>query len=128
MTLTGWMAWCTGIDRLGGLLRCSLTCGVAQSSSHLIYQVRAAEVSGKRDLWESPQWTAAWQRSEAIMASLVIIALVLTLAGVIVGAFIMISIAIRREDRRTGSLRFDAPSNSTRVARSLVGISSSRWD
>jgi hypothetical protein len=101
---------------------------VAQSSSHLIYQVRAAEVSGKRDLWESPQWTAAWQRSEAIMASLVIIALVLTLAGVIVGAFIMISFAIRLEDRRTGSLRFDAPSNSTRVARSLVGISSSRWD
>jgi hypothetical protein len=62
------------------------------------------------------------------MASLVIIALVLTLAGVIVGAFIMISFAIHREDRRKGSLRFDAPNNSTRVARSLVGISSSRWD
>jgi hypothetical protein len=127
MTLTGWMTWCTGINCLGGLLRCSLTCGVAQSSSHLIYQVRAAGVSGKRDRWESPQWTAARQRSEAIMASLVIIALVLTLVGGMVGAFIMISFAIRREDRTRGSLRFDAPSSSTRIARSLVGISSSRW-
>jgi hypothetical protein len=108
--------------------RCSLTCGVAQSSSHLIYQVRAAGVSGKRDLWKKPQWTAARQRSEAIMASLVIIALVLTLVGVMVGVFIMIAFAIRREDRTRGSLRVDAPSNSTRVARSLVGISSSRWD
>jgi hypothetical protein len=62
------------------------------------------------------------------MASLVIIALVLTLVSVIAGAFITISFAIRREDRTRGSLRSNAPSNSTRAARSLVGISSSRWD
>lgn len=62
------------------------------------------------------------------MVSLIIITLVLSLVGVMAGAFIMISFAIRREDRTRGSLRCDAPSNSTRVARSLVGISSSRWD
>lgn len=62
------------------------------------------------------------------MASLVIIALVLALVGVVAGAFIVISFAIRREDRTRGCLRFDASSNSTRAARSLVGVSSSRWD
>lgn len=62
------------------------------------------------------------------MASLVIISLVLTLVGIMAGVFIMISFAIRREDRTRDSLRFDAPSSSTRAARSLVGISSSRWD
>lgn len=62
------------------------------------------------------------------MASLVIISLVLILVGIVVGGFIMISFAIRREDRTRGSLRFDPPSGSTRAARSLVGISSSRWD
>jgi hypothetical protein len=114
------------LARWTALVQSYLWCG--QASSHLIYQVKAAGGSGKRDLWESPQRIAARQRSEAIMASLVIIALVLTLVGIMVGAFIMISFAIRREDRTRGSLRLDAPSNSTRVARSLVGISSSRWD
>jgi hypothetical protein len=61
------------------------------------------------------------------MASLVIIALILTLVGIVAGAFIVISFAIRREDRTRGSLRFDAPTSSARAARSLVGISSSRW-
>jgi hypothetical protein len=65
---------------------------------------------------------------ESVVASLVIIALVLTLVSVLASAFVMISFAIRREDRTRGSLRFDAPSNSTRAARSLVGMSSSRWD
>jgi hypothetical protein len=62
------------------------------------------------------------------MASLVIIAVVVILAGVVAGAFIVISFAIRREDRTKGSLRSDASSNSTRAARSFVGVSSSRWD
>jgi hypothetical protein len=94
---------------------------------HLVCQVSATDVSGKRDLWEAPQGTAAQQSSEAIMASLVIVALVLTLVGVTAGTFIVISFAIRREDRTRGSLRYDAPSNSTRAARSLVGLSGSRW-
>jgi hypothetical protein len=97
-------------------------------SHHPICRVGAVGVSGKRDLWKAPQWAAAQQSSEAIMASLVIIALVLTLAGVTAGAFIVISFAIRREDRTRGSLRYDAPSNSARAARSLVGISGSGWD
>ena len=65
---------------------------------------------------------------EAIMASLVVLGVVTIMVGICIGAFLKLSFAIRREDRTTGSLRVDAPSNSTRVARSLVGISSSRWD
>jgi hypothetical protein len=62
------------------------------------------------------------------MASLIIITLVLTFAGIVFGAYIKISFAIRRDDRSTGSLRFDAPTQSTQAARNLVGISGSRWD
>jgi hypothetical protein len=65
--------------------------------------------------------------SEAIMASLIVIAIVLTLAGIVFGAYIKVSFAIRREDR-SRSLRLDAPTQSARAARHLVGISSSRWD
>jgi hypothetical protein len=62
------------------------------------------------------------------MASLIIIALVTVAFGVMFGAFLAISFAIRRDDRIRGSLRFGAPSHSTKAARSLVGMSSSRWD
>jgi hypothetical protein len=61
------------------------------------------------------------------MASLIIIASVLTLTGVLFGAYVTLSFAIRRDDRR-GSLRFDATTPSAQTARDLVGISSSRWD
>jgi hypothetical protein len=61
------------------------------------------------------------------MAGLVLLAIVTIIAGACIGAFLKLSFAIRREDRRR-SLRFDAPSFSAQAARDLVGISSSRWD
>ena len=61
------------------------------------------------------------------MASLIIIAGVTIAFGVMFGAFLTISFAIRREDRNRGSLMSAAPGPSTRAARSLVGISMSRW-
>jgi len=62
------------------------------------------------------------------MAALITIAIVTAMAGVLLGAYVKICGAIRREDRRKGSLRFDAPSQSARSARNLVGISNSKWD
>jgi hypothetical protein len=62
------------------------------------------------------------------MASLIVITLVLTVAGILFGAYIKICFAIRREDRIKGSLRSDATSQSAQSARMLVGISGSRWD
>lgn len=61
------------------------------------------------------------------MAALVTVGIVMTIAGVLLGAYLKICGAIRREDRMKGSLRFDAPSQSARSARSLVGISNSKW-
>ena len=62
------------------------------------------------------------------MAALIPLATAAILLGVVVGAFLRLSRAIRKEDRFRGSLRCDAPSWSARTARSLVGFSSSRWD
>jgi hypothetical protein len=61
------------------------------------------------------------------MAALITLALIVVLIGIAVGVFLSLSRAIRREDR-AGSLRFDAPDRSAQTARSLVGLSSSRWD
>jgi hypothetical protein len=61
------------------------------------------------------------------MASLVVLALVTIVVGVCIGAFLKLSFAIRREDRAR-TLRFDAPNHSAQTARSMVGISSSRWE
>jgi hypothetical protein len=61
------------------------------------------------------------------MASLVIIALVGTVAGALFGAFFMISLAIRSEDRRR-SLQFDPPSARAQAARTVVGVNGFRWD
>jgi hypothetical protein len=61
------------------------------------------------------------------MASLVVIGVVTVIVGTCIGAFLKLSFAIRREDRLRGSLRLDAPNHTARSARSLVGISSSRW-
>jgi len=72
--------------------------------------------------------TAARKCSEAAMASLVVLLLAAIAFGALFGGFLMISFAIRREDREKGSLRFDARSYSTKAARTLVGIKSSRWD
>lgn len=62
------------------------------------------------------------------MAALVVIALVTIATGIFFGGFLLVSFAIRRDDKSLGSLRFDAPDHSTRTARTLVGISSSRWE
>jgi hypothetical protein len=62
------------------------------------------------------------------MATLIVIAIVLAGAGLVLGAYIKICSAIRREDRIKGSLRYDAPSRAARNARDLTGISSSKWD
>jgi hypothetical protein len=60
------------------------------------------------------------------VASLVIIAVVLVLAFVLGGAYLAVCLAIRREDRVRGSLRYGAASQSAQSARTLVGLSSSR--
>lgn len=62
------------------------------------------------------------------MAGFVVLGIVMIIVGVCIGAFLKLSLAIRREDRIRGSLRFDAPSYSAQTARALVGMSSSRWD
>jgi hypothetical protein len=54
------------------------------------------------------------------MASLIVIALVITVAGVAVGAFIAISFTIRREDR-AGTLSWDAPDRTAQNVRALMG-------
>ena len=62
------------------------------------------------------------------MASLVVLGVVTIIVGTCIGAFLKLSFAIRREDRRRGSLRSDASTSSARSARTLVSLSSSRWD
>jgi hypothetical protein len=62
------------------------------------------------------------------MASLVVLGVITIIVGTCIGAFLKLSLAIRAEDRRRGSLRSGASSNSARSARTLVSLSSSRWD
>ena len=62
------------------------------------------------------------------MAALITISIIVAVAGVVFGAYLKICFAIRREDRKRGSLRLDAPNQSARSARDFVGISSSKWD
>jgi hypothetical protein len=62
------------------------------------------------------------------MVSLVVLGVLAVIVGTCIGAFLKLSFAIRREDRLRGSLRLDAPNHTARSARSLVGMSSSRWD
>jgi len=71
------------------------------SSDDLIirsFRVRAAD-SGKRDLRGALRETAARKRSEAIMASLIVITVVLGVAGALVSVFIAVVIAIHRGHR-----------------------------
>jgi hypothetical protein len=60
------------------------------------------------------------------VAALITVGIVTAIAGVLLGAYVKVCGAIRREDRLKGSLRFDAPSQSARSARSLIGISNSK--
>jgi hypothetical protein len=54
------------------------------------------------------------------MASLVVIALVITVSGILAGAFVAISFTIRREDRAM-TLRWDAPDRTAQSVRVLTG-------
>jgi hypothetical protein len=62
------------------------------------------------------------------MAGFAVLGIAMIIMGACIGAFLKLSFAIRREDRKRGSLRLHAPSNSAHTARTLVGITSSRWD
>jgi hypothetical protein len=63
------------------------------------------------------------------MAAFITILSVVAAAGIVLGAYyIKICFAIRREDRSRGSLRFDAPNQSAQSARTMVGVTSSRWN
>ena len=62
------------------------------------------------------------------MASLVTIAIASSVAfGVLFGAFLAISFAIRREDR-VGTLTGRAPSRACQSARQVAGFHRLRWD
>ena len=62
------------------------------------------------------------------MADLFIIAMVVTVGGVVFGAYLGICFAICREDRRKWSLRSGPTTFSKQTARSLVGITGTRRD
>jgi hypothetical protein len=54
------------------------------------------------------------------MASLIVIAAVMAIAGLVAGAFITISFAIRRDDWAV-TRGFDAPDRAARTARMMTG-------
>jgi Na+(H+)/acetate symporter ActP len=62
------------------------------------------------------------------MAALIIAIFMAAAVGILLGAFLTVSLAISRDDQQRGSLRSDAPNRSAQIARILVGITSSRWD
>ena len=62
------------------------------------------------------------------MASFIIIATVLTVSGVMLGAYLRICFAIAREDRLKWSLRSDPSTFSAQTARTFVGIKGTRRD
>jgi hypothetical protein len=62
------------------------------------------------------------------MASLAVLGVITIIVGACIGAFLKLSFAIRREDRLRGSLRLGASNPSAQTARTMVGVSSSRWD
>jgi hypothetical protein len=62
------------------------------------------------------------------MAALIAISVVVAMTGVVLGAYLMVCFAIRREDRIKGSLRRDAADQVAQSARMLVGLNTSKWD
>jgi hypothetical protein len=54
------------------------------------------------------------------MASLIVIATVVAIAGVVTGAFLRVSFAIRRDDWAVAR-GFDAPNRAARSARAVTG-------
>jgi hypothetical protein len=59
---------------------------------------------------------------------IIIITVVVTVTGVMLGAYLGICFAIRREDRRKWSLRSRPSTFSAQTARTLVGINGTRRD
>jgi hypothetical protein len=62
------------------------------------------------------------------MAVLIVIGIVLTIVGVVFGAYLTICFAIAREDRIKWSLRREASTRSARTARVLVSRTGSQRD
>jgi len=58
---------------------------------------------------------------EAIMASVVVVAVAVFIAGVVMGVIVVVAIAVRREDRRY-TLAVDAPDRLSRSTRRLTGV------
>ena len=55
------------------------------------------------------------------MASVVVVALAVFIAGIVMGVIVVVAIAVRREDRRY-TLATDAPDRLSRNARRLTGV------
>jgi len=87
---------------------------------HPVCQVKPAEDSGKWDLQNMPGETAARKSSEAVMASLIVIALVITVAGMLTGGFFAVSVAINR-GHRVRSLIWQTPRRPASSDRPLAG-------
>jgi hypothetical protein len=58
---------------------------------------------------------------EAIMASVVVVAVAVFIAGLVMGVIVVIAIAVRREDRRY-TLAVDSPDRLSRTARRWTGV------
>jgi hypothetical protein len=58
---------------------------------------------------------------EAIMASVVVVAVAVFIAGLVMGVIAVIAVAVRREDRRY-TLAVDAPDRLSRTTRRLTGV------
>jgi hypothetical protein len=58
---------------------------------------------------------------EAIMASVVVVAVTVFIAGLVMGVIVVVAIAVRREDRRY-TLAVDAPDRLSRTTRRLTGV------
>jgi hypothetical protein len=71
--------------------------------------------------------TTRYREQEATVAAFEVIAIALAVAAAVVfGAFVVISLAIRREDR-LGTLAGRAPSRTCRGARHMTGWHRTRW-
>ena len=80
-----------------------------------------------RDLREAAD-DAARKCSEANMAALITIGIVVAVAGFAFHAYVKLCFAISREDRQKWSLRREAPNRSAQHARDFIGLSGSKWN
>jgi hypothetical protein len=117
-----WIIRYIGLSLAGGSSDRAGTCWTIPDSQYNpdIWQVRPASNGDPR--------ATAGRSWEAIVASLVVLVIIVTVIGVCLGVFLTLSLAIAREDRKRYTLRFDAPNSTGRAARTLVGLNGSRWD